>query len=53
LPFSSLDCILKHGKTIDKTTLEFLEIQFEDIGVLNAKKVFDALIDKGLNLIKV
>jgi hypothetical protein len=49
-PYGSLSCILKHGQTIDKTTLEFLKNHFEDISQLNAKKVFVALINNGLNL---
>lgn len=50
LLYDPLNCILKHGQTVDKTTMEFIKSKFPDISKLNSKEVFNALIENGMNL---
>ncbi len=50
LLYDPLNCILKHGQTIDKATMDFIKGKFKDISKLNSKEVFKALIENGMNL---
>ncbi len=49
-PYHAVECILRHGQTVDSTTLDFLKSKFTDLSNLKSKEVFQALLDNGLNL---
>ena len=49
-PYEKVSCILKHGQTIDLTTLHFLKSRFKDLKNLKSKEVFQSLLENGLNL---
>ena len=49
-PYHAVGCILRHGQTVDSTTLDFLKSKFTDLSNLKSKEVFQALLDNGLNL---